>query len=65
MLKALPPTQRKQLLDGNWDVNEGAAFTEFISMSMLSRLLTYLFLGIGQKVLTTATPLKAPVYGPT
>jgi len=29
MLNALPPTQRKQLLDGNWDVAEGAAFTEF------------------------------------
>jgi hypothetical protein len=29
MLKSLPPTQRKQLLEGNWDVNEGAAFTEF------------------------------------
>ncbi len=29
MLKALPTTQRKQLLEGNWDVNEGAAFTEF------------------------------------
>jgi hypothetical protein len=29
MLKALPATQRKQLLEGNWDVNEGAAFTEF------------------------------------
>ena len=29
MLQALPPTQRKQLLEGNWDVNEGAAFTEF------------------------------------
>jgi hypothetical protein len=29
MLKALPPTQRKQLLEGNWDVAEGAAFTEF------------------------------------
>ena len=29
MLKALPPTQRKQLLEGNWDVNEGVAFTEF------------------------------------
>jgi hypothetical protein len=29
MLKALPPTQRQQLLDGNWDVAEGAAFTEF------------------------------------
>lgn len=29
MLLALPPTQRKQLLEGNWDVNEGAAFTEF------------------------------------
>ena len=29
MLMALPPTQRKQLLEGNWDVNEGAAFTEF------------------------------------
>lgn len=29
MLKALPPTQRKQLLDGDWDVAEGAAFTEF------------------------------------
>jgi len=30
MLKALPPTQRQQLLDGNWDVAEGAAFTEFV-----------------------------------
>jgi len=29
MLKALPPIQRKQLLEGNWDVAEGAAFTEF------------------------------------
>jgi hypothetical protein len=29
MLMALPPTQRKQLLEGNWDVAEGAAFAEF------------------------------------
>ena len=29
MLMPLPPVQRKQLLEGNWDVNEGAAFTEF------------------------------------
>ena len=29
MLMSLPPTQRKQLLEGNWDVAEGAAFTEF------------------------------------
>ena len=29
MLNALPPTQRKQLLEGDWDVAEGAAFTEF------------------------------------
>ena len=29
MLASLPPTQRKQLLEGNWDVAEGAAFTEF------------------------------------
>jgi len=29
MLQALPPTQRQQLLEGNWDVAEGAAFTEF------------------------------------
>ena len=29
MLKALPPIQRKQLLEGNWDVAEGAAFVEF------------------------------------
>ena len=29
MLNSMPPTQRKQLLDGNWDVAEGAAFTEF------------------------------------
>ena len=29
MLMSLPPIQRKQLLEGNWDVNEGAAFTEF------------------------------------
>jgi len=29
MLNALPDIQRRQLLDGNWDVAEGAAFTEF------------------------------------
>ena len=29
MLNALPPIQRKQLLEGNWDVAEGAAFVEF------------------------------------
>ena len=29
MLASLPPVQRKQLLEGNWDVAEGAAFTEF------------------------------------
>ena len=29
MLASLPPIQRKQLLDGNWDVSEGAAFVEF------------------------------------
>ena len=32
MLQALPPTQRQQLLEGNWDVAEGAAFTEFNPM---------------------------------
>ena len=31
MLSSLPPTQRKQLLEGNWNVSEGAAFTEFDS----------------------------------
>ena len=29
MLMSLPPIQRKQLLEGNWDVAEGAAFVEF------------------------------------
>ena len=29
MLQALPDVQRRQLLEGNWDVTEGAAFTEF------------------------------------
>jgi phage terminase large subunit len=29
MLQSLPAVQRKQLLEGNWDVSEGAAFTEF------------------------------------
>ena len=29
MLKALPPVQRRQLLEGNWDITEGAAFAEF------------------------------------
>ena len=28
-LLSLPEHQRKQLLEGNWDVNEGAAFPEF------------------------------------
>jgi hypothetical protein len=29
MLASLPPVQRKQFLEGNWDVFEGAAFSEF------------------------------------
>ena len=29
MLLSLPENQRKRLLDGNWDVAEGAAFPEF------------------------------------
>ena len=29
MLKSLPAIQRKQLLEGNWDISEGAAFAEF------------------------------------
>ena len=29
MLKALPDVQRRQLLEGNWEIREGAAFTEF------------------------------------
>ena len=29
MLLSLPEHQRKQLLEGNWDVNEGAAFPEW------------------------------------
>ena len=29
MLLSLPETQRKQLLEGDWDIKEGAAFTEF------------------------------------
>ena len=29
MLQALPEVQRKQLLEGNWDIAEGAAFVEF------------------------------------
>ena len=29
MLASLPPVQRKQLMEGNWDVAEGAAFAEF------------------------------------
>ena len=29
MLLSLPEHQRKQLLDGDWDINEGAAFPEF------------------------------------
>ena len=29
MLKALPEVQRRQLLEGNWDITEGAAFVEF------------------------------------
>jgi len=29
MLLSLPAVQRKQLLEGNWDISEGAAFAEF------------------------------------
>ena len=33
MLKSLPPIQRRQLLEGNWDVAEGAAFVEFDTLN--------------------------------
>ena len=29
MLLSLPEQQRRQLLEGDWDIKEGAAFTEF------------------------------------
>ena len=29
MLESLPAIQRRQLLEGNWDISEGAAFAEF------------------------------------
>ena len=29
MLLSLPEQQRRQLLNGDWDIKEGAAFTEF------------------------------------
>jgi hypothetical protein len=29
MLKSLPEVHRRRLLDGDWDINEGAAFSEF------------------------------------
>ena len=29
MLLSMPEQQRRQLLDGDWDIKEGAAFTEF------------------------------------
>ena len=29
MLLSLAEQQRRQLLDGDWDIKEGAAFTEF------------------------------------
>ena len=29
ILKSLPEVQRRQLLEGNWDITEGAAFVEF------------------------------------
>jgi hypothetical protein len=29
MLLSLPENQRRQLLEGDWDIKEGAAFTEF------------------------------------
>lgn len=33
MLNSLPPIQRRQLLEGNWDVAEGAAFVEFDNLT--------------------------------
>ena len=33
MLNSLPPIQRRQLLEGNWDVAEGAAFVEFDTLN--------------------------------
>jgi len=44
MLKALPAVQRKQLLEGNWDVTEGAAFTEF---DMLAHVITPFEIPVG------------------
>jgi len=41
MLQSLPAIQRKQLLEGNWDISEGAAFAEFDTSVHVYLPLTY------------------------
>ena len=41
-LLSLPEHQRKQLLEGNWDVNEGATFQSLVVGYMLLSLMIYL-----------------------
>ena len=61
MLRSLPEVERKRLLEGDWDVAEGAAFPEFQDHCMWSSLSIYQPTGLASAQRITAT-LHRPVF---
>jgi hypothetical protein len=63
MLLSLPEHQRKQLLEGNWDINEGAAFPEFDRSKHVVDAFEFPKSGLSLELATTATDLTQGFSG--
>ena len=63
MLLSLPEQQRRQLLDGDWDIKEGAAFTEFDRDIHVIEPLIFLAIGLNLEHVITAMVLTVVLYG--
>ena len=63
MLLSLPEQQRRQLFEGDWDIKEGAAFTEFDRDIHVVEPLIFLAIGLNLEHVITAMVLTVVLYG--
>ena len=63
MLLSLPEQQRRQLLEGDWDIKEGAIFTEFDRNIHVVEPFLYLVIGLSFGHVTMGMEVILPLSG--
>jgi hypothetical protein len=63
MLLSLPEQQRRQLLEGDWDIKEGAAFTEFDRNVHVLSHLKFQATGLSLGHVTMGTEVNPVLFG--